>query len=306
MTNYVIRRLVLFVPMLWVTVTLVFVIFRLVPGDPAVLIAGPMGTQETIQLIRKQMGLDQPLYMQYINYLWGLVHGDFGISTVFGGRVLPELMARYPRTLQLAGSAITLALLTGIVAGVVSAVRQYSWLDYFSTLGAIAGVSLPNFWLGLMLVMLFAVRLRIFPVVGSGGLDSLVLPSITLSTYPAAIIARMTRSSMLEVLRQDYVRTARAKGLAERVVVVRHALRSALIPTVTVAGIQFGYLLGGSIVVESVFAWPGIGLLMIDSIRMRDYTVVQGIAIVFGFTFLLINLIVDLLYAYLDPQVHYG
>ncbi len=306
MTNYVLRRIVLFVPMLWVTVTLVFVIFRLVPGDPAALIAGPSGTREIIELIRQQMGLDQPLYVQYLNYLWGLVHGDFGMSTVFRNHVAEQLLARYPLTLQLAGFAITLALVVGILVGIVSAVRPYSWVDYASMLGAIAGVSLPNFWLGLMLVIVFAVQLRIFPVTGSGDLNALVLPAITLATYPTAIIARMTRSSMLEVLRQDYVRTARSKGLAERAVILRHALRSALIPTVTVAGIQFGYLLGGSIVVETVFAYPGIGLLMIDSIRMRDYTVVQAVAISFGFTFLLINLVVDLLYAYLDPQVHYG
>lgn len=306
MARYIIRRLLLFVPMLWVTVTLVFVVFRLVPGDPAVLVAGVSATQETIQMIRHQMGLDQPLHVQYVSYLMGLLQGDFGLSAAYGNHVLDALIARYPLTLQLATTAMLFALAVGVTVGVISAVKQYSWVDYASMLGAIAGVSLPNFWLGLMLVMLFSVQLRLFPVTGAGQWNALVLPAITLATYPTAIIARMTRSSMLEVLRQDHVRTARAKGLAERVVVVRHALRGALIPTVTVAGIQFGYLLGGSIVVESVFAWPGVGLLMMESIRVRDYSVVQAVTIAFGFTFLLINLVVDLLYAYLDPQVHYG
>ncbi len=306
MAKYIIRRLLLFVPMLWVTVTLVFVVFRLVPGDPAVLVAGVSATQETIQMIRHQMGLDQPLHVQYVSYLMGLLRGDFGLSAAYGSHVLDALIARYPLTLQLASTAMLFALAVGVTVGVISAVKQYSWVDYASMLGAIAGVSLPNFWLGLMLVMLFSVQLRLFPVTGAGQWNALVLPAITLATYPTAIIARMTRSSMLEVLRQDHVRTARAKGLAERVVVLRHALRGALIPTVTVAGIQFGYLLGGSIVVESVFAWPGVGLLMMDSIRVRDYSVVQAVTIAFGFTFLLINLVVDLLYAYLDPQVRYG
>lgn len=306
MTNYLIRRLLLFVPMLWVTVTLVFVVFRLVPGDPAVLVAGTSATQETIEMIRKQMGLDQPIYVQYISYLWGLLHGDFGLSAAYGTHVLQTVQDRYPLTLQLAGSAILIALVIGVSAGVISAVKQYSWIDYASMLGAIAGVSIPNFWLGLMLVIVFAVQLRMLPVTGAGDPSALILPAITLATYPTAIIARMTRSSMLEVLRQDHVRTARAKGLSERVVIIRHALRGALIPTVTVAGIQFGYLLGGSIVVETVFAWPGMGLLMMDSIRLRDYSVVQASTIIFGSTFLLINLLVDVLYAYLDPQVHYG
>lgn len=306
MTNYLIRRLLLFVPMLWVTVTLVFVVFRLVPGDPAVLVAGTSATQETIEMIRKQMGLDQPIYVQYMSYLWGLLHGDFGLSAAYGTHVLQTVQDRYPLTLQLAGSAILIALVIGVSAGVISAVKQYSWIDYASMLGAIAGVSIPNFWLGLMLVIVFAVQLRMLPVTGAGDPSALILPAITLATYPTAIIARMTRSSMLEVLRQDHVRTARAKGLSERVVIIRHALRGALIPTVTVAGIQFGYLLGGSIVVETVFAWPGMGLLMMDSIRLRDYSVVQASTIIFGSTFLLINLLVDVLYAYLDPQVHYG
>lgn len=306
MTNYIIRRLLLFIPMLWVTVTLVFVVFRLVPGDPAVLVAGVSATQETIQMIRHQMGLDQPIHVQYISYLLGLLKGDFGLSAAYGTHVLEAMLARYPLTLQLAGTAMLFALIVGVTIGVISAVKQYSWLDYASMLGAIAGVSLPNFWLGLMLVMVFAVQFRLFPVTGAGQWNALVLPAITLATYPTAIIARMTRSSMLEVLRQDHIRTARAKGLAERVVILRHALRGALVPTITVAGIQFGYLLGGSIVIESVFAWPGVGLLMMDSIRVRDYNVVQAVTLSFGFTFLLINLIVDLLYSYLDPQVHYG
>jgi ABC-type dipeptide/oligopeptide/nickel transport system permease component len=306
MGTYLLRRLLLAIPTLWVAVTLVFFIFRLVPGDPAELIAGEMAPRELVESIRRQMGLDQPLPVQYVRYLGGLARGDLGVSKVFQQNAGEQLAARLPATLQLAGLAMLLAFAVGVLAGVVSAVKRYSWLDYVATLGAVGGVSIPSFWLGLMLIMLFSVGLGWLPTAGNTGPESIILPAVTLSAYQMAIIARMTRSSMLEVLGQDYVRTARAKGAREGTIVLGHALRNALIPTVTIAGLQMGYLLGGSVVVETVFAWPGLGSLMIDSIRIRDYTMVQAVALVFAAMFLLINVLVDALYAYLDPRVQYG
>lgn len=305
MGQYILRRLALVVPQVWVGVTLIFVLFRLVPGDPATLMAGLSATQSDIDRLRHQLGLDQPLYVQYVQYLWGLLRGDLGISPVFQDQVVQQLVARYPVTIKLAILTMALASVVGVGIGVFAAVRHRTWLDYVSMVGAVGGVSIPNFWLGLMLAFVFAVQLKLVPISGGSSPASVILPVVTLATYPTALLARMTRSSMLDVLNQDYVRTARAKGLAERWVILRHALTNTLIPVVTVAGLQFGYLLGGAIVVESVFAWPGIGLLMIDSIRARDYTMVQAIALTFALTFLFVNLAVDLLYARLDPQVRY-
>lgn len=306
MTAYVLRRVAIFLPMLWVAVTLIFVVFRLIPGDPAALIAGPSAPQVVIDNIRHQLGFDRPIYVQYLRYLWGLVHGDLGTSTVYGSHVREQLLPRFPVTLQLATGAVLLALVVGIGAGIIAAIKQYSWVDHLSMLLAVGGVAIPSFWLGLLLIALFSVRLHWVPISSAAGPRSAVLPIIALAMYPMAVIARLTRSGMLEVLRHDYVRTARAKGLSEHWVIYRHALRNALIPVVTAAGLQFGYLLGGSIVIESVFARPGIGLLMMDSIRSRDYTMVQAVSLLFGLTFLVVNLAVDLAYAFLDPQVRYG
>ena len=294
MGAYFLRRALVAVPTLWVAVTVVFFLFRLIPGDPAELMAGEMAPRELVESIRRQMGLDQPLPIQYLRYVGGLLRGDLGVSKVFQQNAGEQIAARLPATLQLAGLAMLLAFALGVAAGVVSARKRGSWLDHLATLGAAGGISIPSFWLGLL------------PTGGRTGWDSVVLPAITLAAYQIAIIARMTRSSMLEVLGHDYVRTARAKGIRERGVVITHALRNALIPTVTVVGLQMGYLLGGSIVVETVFAWPGLGSLMIDSIRNRDYPMVQGVALVFAATFLVVNLVVDALYAYLDPRVQYA
>ena len=305
MGTYLLRRVLLAVPTLLVSVTLVFFLFRLVPGDPAELIAGEMAPREVVESIRRQMGLDQPLHVQYLRYLGGLARGDVGISKVFQQNAGEQLRARLPATLQLAGLAMVLALVIGVSAGLVAAVKQYSWLDTVATLGAVGGISIPSFWLGLMLIMLFSVGLGWLPTSGRGGWDSTILPAFTLAAYQMAVIARMTRSSMLDVLRQDYLRTARAKGLAEQGVVLGHGLRNALIPTVTIAGLQMGYLLGGSVIVETVFAWPGLGSLMIESVRIRDYTMAQAVALLFAATFLAINLLVDVMYAWLDPRVQY-
>lgn len=303
---YFLRRVLITIPTLWVAVTMVFFLFRLVPGDPAELMAGEMAPREVVESLRRQMGLDQPLPIQYVRYVGGLLRGDLGVSKVFQQNAGAQIASRLPATVELAGLAMLLAFGLGVTAGVISAVKQGSPLDYLATLAAVGGISIPSFWLGLMLIMAFSVSLGALPTGGRVGWDSIILPAITLSAYQIAIIARMTRSSMLEVLRQDYVQTARAKGVREQGVVVLHALRNALIPTVTVVGLQMGYLLGGSVVVETVFAWPGLGSLMIDSIRNRDYPMVQAVALVFAATFLLVNLLVDALYAYLDPRVQYA
>jgi len=306
MAAYLFRRLLLFVPTILVAVTLVFVIFRLVPGDPAQLIAGESAPESVVEQIRRDMGLDQPLPVQYLTYLNGLAHGDFGTSKVYQQGAMDQILSRLPATLLLATSAMLIATVVGITAGVISAIRPYSWLDNLSMVAAVGGISLPSFWLGLMLIILFSVTIDLFPVAGFNSPSAIVLPAVTLAAHQMAVIARMTRSGMLGVMSQDFIRTARAKGLTERVVTMRHALRNALIPTLTIAGLQLGYLLGGSLVVETVFAWPGLGRLMIDSIQLRDYTMIQAVVIVFAVLALAVNLLVDLLYALLDPRVQYG
>jgi ABC-type dipeptide/oligopeptide/nickel transport system permease component len=306
MIAYLLRRILLFIPTLWVAITLVFVIFRLVPGDPAQLAAGESAPEQVVETIRREMGLDEPLPVQYGRYLGDLARGNLGVSRVYQQGALDELLARLPATVLLAGTAMAIATIVGVAAGVISAIRPSSWLDHASMLTAVGGVSLPSFWLGLMLIIVFSVKLDLFPVAGFNGLSSIVLPAVTLAAHQMAVLARMTRSSMLGVLAQDYVRTARAKGLRERPVVLRHGLRNALIPTITIAGLQLGYLLGGSLVVETVFAWPGLGRLMIDSIQQRDYTMIQAIVLVFAVLMLIVNLLVDVLYGVVDPRVRYG
>jgi ABC-type dipeptide/oligopeptide/nickel transport system permease component len=306
MLPYLIRRLILFVPTIWVALTLVFVIFRLVPGDPARLMAGDAATEEAIEALRVEMGLDRSIFAQYLNYLGDLLQGDLGRSRVYQQNALEPLMDRLPNTLLLATAAMAIALAVGVTAGVISALKPGSWLDHVSMFTAVIGVSMPSFWLGLMLVILFSVRLEWLPVAGYNERLAIVLPALTLAANQMAVLARMTRSTMLGVMSQDYVRTARAKGLRERVVVVMHALRNAMIPTMTVAGMQLGYLLGGSLVVEAVFAWPGLGRLMLDSIQQRDYPLIQAIVLVFAVLMLGVNLLVDVLYVVVDPRVRYG
>jgi ABC-type dipeptide/oligopeptide/nickel transport system permease component len=235
-----------------------------------------------------------------------LARGDFGVSRVYQQGAMDQLLARLPATILLAGTAMLIATVVGIVLGIISAIRPSSWIDYVSMIAAVGGVSLPSFWLGLMLIIIFSVKFDIFPVAGFDGPMSLVLPAVTLAAHQMAVLARITRSSMLGVLAQDYIRTAHAKGLRERLVVLRHGLRNALIPTITIAGMQLGYLLGGSLVVETIFAWPGLGRLMIDSIQLRDYTMIQAIVLFFAVMMLVINLIVDVLYGVIDPRVQYG
>lgn len=306
MGAYILRRLALAVPTLVGVTVVVFALIRLVPGDPARLVLGLQASEEEVQRLRVQLGLDQPLPVQYVRFLGRMLQGDLGRSVVTGEPVAREIAARLPATVQLAVASTLVATAAGVAAGVVSATRQYSWLDYLVMTVALAGISLPVFWLGLMLMLLFSVHLRWLPAGGYGTPAHLVLPTVTLAAFSVAIIARMTRSSLLEVLHQDYVRTAWAKGLGSRAVVLRHALKNALIPVVTVIGLQFGGLLGGAILTETVFAWPGMGRLLVGAIVARDYPVVQGAVLVFAALFTLVNLAVDVLYAYVDPRIHYG
>ncbi len=285
---------------------IVFLMVRLLPGDPAQVLAGLLATEEDVARIRVELGLDRPLHVQYGIFLARLLQGDLGKSARTSQPVVQELKPRLAATLQLAVVSAGLAAVVGIMAGTVAASRPYSRFDYFLSLTTLFGVSMPVYWLGLMLIIVFAVHLNWLPAAGSEGAASMVLPSLTLAAFSVALIARMTRSSMLEVLNQDYVRTARAKGVSETLVVSRHALRNALIPILTVVGLQFGTLLGGAVLTESVFGWPGMGLLLVESIFSRDYAMVQGIVLVFSSLFILTNLAVDLSYAVIDPRIHYG
>jgi ABC-type dipeptide/oligopeptide/nickel transport system permease component len=283
----------------------VFVAIRLIPGDPAQLMAGQAATQEVVQQIRQSLGLDQPLPVQYLYFLRNVVRGDLGRSLFNGAPVVEELAQRFPRTVRLALASMAVASLIGIPAGILAATRRSTWVDTAVMLVALAGVSVPVFWLGLNLILLFSVRLQWLPSFGYETWRHLVLPSLTLGAASTAVVARMTRSAMLEVLGQDYVRTARAKGLAERVVVSRHALRNALIPVVTVLGLQLGTLLSGAVLTETVFAWPGIGRLLVEAVLARDYPIIQGATLLIAATFVVLNVAVDVLYGLLDPRIRY-
>ena len=305
MIEYVTRRLLMMIPILLGVSLVVFVLIRLVPGDPVILLAGEDATPEAIRSLRQQWGLDQPLYVQYLTFLWNLLRGNLGTSIRSGRPVADEILDRCLNTVNLACLSLAIALSIGILAGVASGTHPYTKMDNLSMLVALFGLSAPAFWLGLMLMWLFAVYLSLLPAVGVGTIGHLVLPSITLGAAVAAAVARQTRSGILEVMRQDYVRTARSKGLPENTVVWKHVLKNAMIPVVTVAGIFFGGMLGGSIVVETVFAYPGLGKLLIDSISSRDYPVVQGLILIYAAVFSLVNLVVDLSYTYLDPRIRY-
>ena len=303
MASYIIRRLLLIIPALLGVSLLVFSMVRLVPGDPAIFIAGEHASEEDIHAIREKFGLTRSLPIQYAIFLGNLLRGDLGRSTRTDRPVAVEIWERFPDTLQLAGASMLIASVFGLAAGVISATRRYTIVDYTAMVGAMIGVSAPVFWLGLMLMLLFSVRLNWLPAVGSGTVYHLILPAITLGAASTAVIARMTRSSMLEVFGQDYVRTARSKGLREDRVITKHALRNSLVPVITIMGLRFGTLLGGAVLTETVFAWPGVGRLMVDSILARDYPVVQGAVLVVAMTFIFVNLAVDLLYSFIDPRI---
>ncbi len=305
MFNYLLKRLISTIPVLIGISLLLFFMLRMLPGDPAQVLAGQMATPEEIENIRHQLGLDRPIYEQYAVYMSRLVRFDLGRSARTQNPVIDEIWARLPNTVLLAVVAIALACLFGIPAGIISAVRPYSWLDYLVTMSALFGISMPVFWLGLMLVVVFSVILKWLPAGGTGSWQHVILPSITLAAFVVAFIARMTRSTMLETLSQDFTTTARSKGLKEQVVIVKHALRNALIPIITVVGLQFGLLLGGAVLTETVFAWPGLGRLIVDSILARDYPMIQGAILLFGLLYIFVNLVVDFIYAFVDPRIRY-
>ena len=301
------RRLLVAIPTVLGVATVIFLLMRLLPGDPALVIAGPQATAADVDRIRQQLGLTLPFWQQYLSFLGRLFHGDLGISIRTGDTVIREIFTRVPFTATLAFTSLLIAILIGVTAGVIAATRRNSSMDLSISGGAVFGASMPTYWLGLMLIILFAVHFRVLPAGGSDrGPISLVLPAITLALFSTGLIARQTRSAMLEVLGQDFVRTARAKGAARTVVLIRHALRNALLPIVTVIGLQFGTLLGGAVLTETIFAWPGVGRLLVDSIGSRDYPVVQGVVLLLSVSFIAINLITDLLYAYIDPRIRYG
>lgn len=306
MTSYLIQRLVgVAVTVLFVAVT-VFLLVRLLPGDPARVIAGVLASEQEVDRLRTRLGLNEPLWRQGVIFLGDLVRGDLGTSARTSNSVTREIGARFPATLTLAVASTILAVAIGVPLGAFAAVRAGRLPDLIVSTVVLFGISMPVYWLGLMLIVMFSIRLRWLPAAGAEGPLSLVLPAVTLAFFSTAFIARITRSSMLEVLNQDYVRTAVAKGASQRAVVWRHALRNALAPVVTVIGLQFGELLGGAILTETVFAWPGLGRLLVDSIFARDYPTVQGLVIVFALLFALVNLAVDLLYGAIDPRVRYG
>lgn len=326
-----VRRLTLLIPILFGVTLIVFLAVRMVPGDPAQVMLGERAKPETVAKLRQELGLDRPLPVQFMTYVSGIARGDLGRSISTGEAVTRAIGARFPATIELSLAALAIALLVGIPLGVLSATRKSSWIDVASTSGALVGVSMPIFWLGLVLMLVFSAFLRVTPL--SGRLDlaldiptvtgfylvdsllawdwnafgsallHLILPAVTLSTVPMAIIARMTRAAMLEVLGADYVRVARSKGLSERVVIYRHALGNAMIPIITVAGLQLGTLLSGAVLTETIFAWPGIGSLAVGAVFSRDFPLLQGCVLVFATSFVLINLLTDLLYTRLDPRL---
>ena len=303
MLKFIGKRVLMLIPVLIGVSLIVFTLMQLSPGDPAMIILGAQAAPEDIAILREEMGLNDPLVVQFFRFLLGMFRLDFGTSYKDGMPVLDKLLEALPYTAQLTFSAVLLALIVGIPAGIISATKQYSIFDRVATVAALIGFSTPNFWLSIMLILVFSVNLHWLPVSGTGTILHLVLPSIALGLQSAAVFTRMTRSSMLEVLNMDYIRTARAKGLSERVVILKHALKNALIPVITVVGLQIGLLFGGAILTETVFAWPGVGRLMIDSIRAKDTPVVQGGVIFTASIFVFINLLVDILYAYVDPRV---
>jgi ABC-type dipeptide/oligopeptide/nickel transport system permease component len=303
MMVFIVRRLLLVIPVIVGVSIGVFLMVHLMPGDPARILAGIDASEEDIIRVRSSLGLDDPLPLQYVRFVGRALTGDFGDSFRTHKPVMEEVGSRYFNTLLLGAASIFVAILFGGITGIISAVRKYSIFDNVSMMVSLVGVSMPTFYLGLMLMLLFSVHLGWFPLVGKESWKHLVLPAVTLGAPSAAVVSRMVRSSLLEILDQDYIRTARAKGLQEWIVIGKHALRNAMVAVVTVIGLQFGYLLGGAVVTETVFAWPGIGRLVVQSILARDFPVVQTCVLILAITFVLINLLTDLFYSYLDPRI---
>ncbi len=312
MFNYIAKRLLQLIPVLVGVSVVVFLMIYLIPGDAAEVIGGPTATAEEITNIRVKLGLDRPMHEQYFRYISGVLKGDLGYSFQTGQAVSEAIKTRYSNTFNLAIFSVLIAAIIGVLAGIIAAVKQNSWFDYLSMSIATLGISAPTFWIGLLLIIVFCVNLKILNISGFNGqiwtregFMTMILPATTLGFSSAAMIARMTRSSVLEIIHQDYIHTARAKGLNERIVVLKHALKNALIPIITVIGVNFGSLLGGTVVVESVFAINGIGRLMVQAINARDFPMVQGTVLVVASTFVLINLLTDIVYVIIDPRISY-
>lgn len=331
MLSYIIRRIFILIPTLLGISIIVFLMLRITPGDPAELLLGERATEEALMEIREHLGLNEPLHVQYGMFLKRLMKGDLGETIWSRQKVWIEIKERFPATIELSVAALFISCFLGIIFGIISATRQYSIFDYLSMLGALIGVSMPIFWLGLVFMLIFSLHLGWLPLSGrlSIGVDlevitnfyildavltrnwtafrdalwHIIMPAVTLSSIPMAIVARMTRSSMLEVLRQDYIKTAKAKGLSRFTVTFKHALRNALIPVVTTIGLQFGVALGGAILTETIFAWPGVGKWMFDAVMKRDYMVIQGGTLFIAALFVVINLVVDVLYAVINPRI---
>lgn len=303
MPAYVARRLFFAIFVLWGAVTIIFLVVRLVPGDPALLTLGPDATADQIAAVRERMGLDQSLVAQYVQYLQNVLALDFGESYRMRMDAMELVMSRAPESARLAVTALSISLVIGIPLGVVAALKPHSLLDRAVTTASLVTQSLPNFWVGIVFILIFARTFDLLPSSGSATWRHLILPSVTLALPFLAILVRLVRSGLLEIVHEGYVQTARAKGLLERVVIFRHATRNALIPVVTVVGLQFAGLLSGTVIVETVFAWPGIGRLLVDAINNRDYAVLQAAIFVIAAIFVLLNLLVDVLYGYLDPRV---
>lgn len=306
MGRYIAKRLLEMIPILIIVTILVFLFIHFIPGDPARLVAGKDASVQEVETIREELGLNKPLVEQYVNYMKGLVTGDLGnslktgmpVTSMFAPRILPSIYL----TLLSMGWAIVF----GLLLGILSAIFKGKWIDHIVTFVSVSGISVPGFWLGLMLIQVFAVTLGWLPTSGAGSFASYILPSITLGAGIMSMLARFTRSSLLETMQADYIRTGRAKGLKEFFVISRHALKNSLIPVITIAGLQFGFLLGGSVVVETVFGFPGMGRLLIDSISFRDYPVIQAELLLFAFQFIIVNLIVDILYSVANPKIKYS
>lgn len=303
MYKYICKRILMMIPVIIGVSLLVFLVLKMTPGDPARVVAGSEADEATVEQIREELGLNKPVLQQYVDYMLALLHGDMGTSYTTSKPVADEILAWMPTTFILAFAGVFVAVLIGIPLGIISATKQYSVLDYISTLLALGGVAMPNFWLGLMLILLFSLKLGWLPSGGGDSWTSYVLPAITLGVGATASFMRTTRSSMLEVIRQDYIRTARAKGAGEGRVVMHHALRNAMIPVITVIGLQIGTLLGGAVVNETVFSLPGLGTLMINAINQKNEPVVLGCLITFAIIFSLVNLLIDILYAFIDPRI---
>ena len=303
MIGYLARRILLAVPALLGVATIVFVAVRVLPGDPARVMLGDVATQDQVNRARHELGLDLPLPLQYGTFLLQLAHGDFGRSISTGDPVVADIALRLPYTLELAVLATLVGAIAGITLGVLAALRQGRVSDLVISFLSVSGMSMPTYWLGLMLIILFAVNLQWLPASGAADPQGAILPALTLSVLSIALVARMTRAAMLEVLSQDYLRTAKAKGLPKRTIVIKHALRNAMLPIMTAIGLQFGTLLGGAVLTESVFGWPGMGRLLVDSIVARDYPVTQGCVLVFSAGFILVNVLIEVLYSAVDPRI---